>query len=139
MRLSELLSALPQELAPRERIGGDDPVVRGIRYDSREVAPGDLFVAVRGGLADGHDYLAQALSLGAVALVLEAAPASLPAGVAAIVVADARRALAPLATAFFGHPADELELVGDHRHERQDQHHVPRRVDPARRRPEASG
>jgi UDP-N-acetylmuramoyl-L-alanyl-D-glutamate--2,6-diaminopimelate ligase len=112
MRLSELLSALPQELAPRERIGAGDPVVRGIRYDSREVAPGDLFVALRGGLADGHDYVAQALSLGAVALVLEAAPASLPAGVVAIVVADARRALAPLATTFFGHPADELELVG---------------------------
>ena len=112
MRFSELLSALPRELAPRERHGDGDPVVRGIRYDSREVAPGDVFVALRGGLADGHDYLAQALSLGAVALVLEAAPPPLPAGVAAVVVADARRALAPLATAFFGHPADELELVG---------------------------
>jgi UDP-N-acetylmuramoyl-L-alanyl-D-glutamate--2,6-diaminopimelate ligase len=112
MRLSELLSALPRELAPRERVGEGDPVVRGIRYDSREVAPGDLFVAIRGGLADGHDYLAQALSLGAVALVLEARPATLPSGVVAIVVSDARRALAPLATAFFGHPADELELVG---------------------------
>jgi UDP-N-acetylmuramoyl-L-alanyl-D-glutamate--2,6-diaminopimelate ligase len=112
VRLSELLSALPRELAPRERHGDGDPVVRGIRYDSREVVPGDLFVALRGGLADGHDYLAQAVKLGAVALVLEALPASLPAGVVAIVVSDARRALAPLATAFFGHPADELELVG---------------------------
>ena len=109
MRFSELLSALPQELAPRERHGDGDPVVRGIRYDSREVAPGDVFVALRGGLADGHDYLAQALSLGAIALVLEAAPPPLPAGVAAVVVADARRALAPLATAFFGHPADERQ------------------------------
>jgi UDP-N-acetylmuramoyl-L-alanyl-D-glutamate--2,6-diaminopimelate ligase len=112
VRLSELLSALPRELAPRERHGEGDPVVRGIRYDSREVVPGDLFVALRGGLADGHDYLAQAVSLGAVALVLEALPAAPPAGVVAVVVSDARRALAPLAAAFFGRPADELELVG---------------------------
>jgi UDP-N-acetylmuramoyl-L-alanyl-D-glutamate--2,6-diaminopimelate ligase len=112
MRFSELLSALPRELAPRERIGTGDPVVRGIRYDSREVAPGDCFVALRGGLADGHDYLQQAIALGAVALVVEAAPPAVPDGVVAIVVADARRALAPLATAFFGRPADELELVG---------------------------
>jgi UDP-N-acetylmuramoyl-L-alanyl-D-glutamate--2,6-diaminopimelate ligase len=112
MRFSELLAALPPALAPRERLGDGDPVVRGIRYDSREVAPGDLFVALRGGLADGHDYLAQALSLGAVALVVEALPAA-PLGAAPVaVVPDARRALAPLAACFFGRPADELELVG---------------------------
>jgi UDP-N-acetylmuramoyl-L-alanyl-D-glutamate--2,6-diaminopimelate ligase len=112
MRLSELLAALPPQLAPRERIGAGDPVVRGLRYDSREVAPGDLFVALRGSLADGHDYLAEALSLGAVALLVDAPPAALPPGVVAAVVLDPRRALAPLAEHFFGHPARELELVG---------------------------
>jgi UDP-N-acetylmuramoyl-L-alanyl-D-glutamate--2,6-diaminopimelate ligase len=112
MRLSELLAALPPELAPQRRLGESDPVVRGIRYDSREVAPGDLFVALRGSLSDGHDFLPQALALGAVALVVEAAPASLPSDTVAVVVRDARRALAPLAERFFGHPADELELVG---------------------------
>lgn len=112
MRLSALLAALPSTLAPVARRGEGDPVVRGIRYDSREVAPGDLFVALRGGLADGHDYLAQALSLGAVALLVEALPDSVPPGVPAVVVPDTRRALAPIAACFFGHPADELELVG---------------------------
>jgi len=112
MRLSELLAALPPQLAPQARLGEGDPVVRGIRYDSREVAPGDLFVALRGSLADGHDYLEQALSLGAAALLVGERPASLPAGVVAVVVPDPRRAMAPLAERFFGHPADELELVG---------------------------
>jgi UDP-N-acetylmuramoyl-L-alanyl-D-glutamate--2,6-diaminopimelate ligase len=112
MRLSELLSVLPPHLAPQRRLGADDPVVRGIRYDSREVVPGDLFVALRGSLADGHDYLAQAISLGAIALLVEALPASLPADAVAAVVPDTRRALAPIAAAFFGRPADELELVG---------------------------
>jgi UDP-N-acetylmuramoyl-L-alanyl-D-glutamate--2,6-diaminopimelate ligase len=112
MRLSELLSALPAELAPRRRLGEGDPVVRGLRYDSREVAPGDLFVALRGSLADGHDYLPQALALGAAALLVDALPASLPAPAVAVEVADTRRALAPLAVRFFGRPADELDLVG---------------------------
>ena len=112
MRLSELLAALPASLAPRRRLGDGDPVLRGLRYDSREVVPGDLFVALRGSLADGHDYLPQALALGAAALLVDALPASLPAPAVAIEVADTRRALAPMAARFFGRPADELDLVG---------------------------
>ncbi|HEX2484041.1 MAG TPA: Mur ligase family protein, partial [Myxococcota bacterium] len=112
MRLSELLAVLPPALAPRRRLGDGDPVLRGLRYDSREVAPGDLFVALRGSLADGHDYLPQALALGAAAVLVDALPDALPDGAVAVEVADTRRALAPLAAAFFGHPADELELVG---------------------------
>ena len=47
----------------------DDPVIRGLTYDSRAVAPGDLFVALRGSAADGHRYIDQALSLGAQGLL----------------------------------------------------------------------
>ena len=66
MRLSALLVALPPELEPTCRILGtpdDDPAVRGISYDSRLVAPGDLFFALRGSAADGHDYLVPILWL----------------------------------------------------------------------------
>jgi UDP-N-acetylmuramoyl-L-alanyl-D-glutamate--2,6-diaminopimelate ligase len=110
VRLSELLAALPAELAPRQR-PALDPVIRGIRYDSRAVAPGDLFVALRGSSADGHAYAAQALALGAVAILCEVAPAS-PGDAAVAVVPDARRALAPIASAFFGAPSAELALIG---------------------------
>jgi UDP-N-acetylmuramoyl-L-alanyl-D-glutamate--2,6-diaminopimelate ligase len=110
VKLSELLSTLPPELAPLQW-PSLDPVIRGIRYDSRAVAPGDLFVALRGASADGHAYIAQALALGAVAVLCEQAPAH--AGSAAVaVVRDARRALAPIANAFFGAPSSELALVG---------------------------
>jgi len=112
MRLSELLAELPAALAPQRRLGEGDPVVRGVRYDSRDVAPGDLFVALRGSLADGHDYLPQALHLGAAALLVDALPASLPAPAVAVQVPDTRRALAPIAARFFGRPAEELDLVG---------------------------
>jgi UDP-N-acetylmuramoyl-L-alanyl-D-glutamate--2,6-diaminopimelate ligase len=111
MRLSALLASLSP--APADTAGGDDPIVRGLCYDSRAVAPGDLFVALRGSAVDGHTYLGQALGLGAVALVVEEIPSGLDLrGRPAIVVADTRRALAALATRFYGEPSAELALIG---------------------------
>jgi UDP-N-acetylmuramoyl-L-alanyl-D-glutamate--2,6-diaminopimelate ligase len=119
MRLSALLAALPNELAPNTRDGaGDDPVIRGITYDSRQVAPGDLFVALVGAVSDGHDYLDAALRLGAAALLVEDTARATSAledaehPVPIVTVPDARRAMAPIAARFFGEPADELTLVG---------------------------
>ena len=76
MRLSSLLGALPRSLEPTDyvrRDAGFDPVIRGLSYDSRKVSPGDLFVALRGAVSDGHDYIDLALSLGAAALLVEEA------------------------------------------------------------------
>jgi UDP-N-acetylmuramoyl-L-alanyl-D-glutamate--2,6-diaminopimelate ligase len=115
MRLAALLAALPPELAPRAvQAGSDpDPIVRGIATDSREVSPGDVFFALRGAAVDGHDYLADALALGASALCVEELPEKLDLrGAAAVVVPDTRRALAPVSVRFFGAPAEELFLVG---------------------------
>jgi UDP-N-acetylmuramoyl-L-alanyl-D-glutamate--2,6-diaminopimelate ligase len=110
IQLRALLAALPPELAPKEQPAAD-PGIGGIAIDSRAVAPGDLFVALRGANADGHDYLAQAAALGAVALLVDEAPRAegLP---PAIVVPDTRRALARVALRFYGDPARELTLVG---------------------------
>jgi UDP-N-acetylmuramoyl-L-alanyl-D-glutamate--2,6-diaminopimelate ligase len=96
----------------------DDPVIRGITYDSREVSPGDLFVALVGAVSNGHDYLESALKLGAVALLVEDEERALEASartshaVPVLVVSDSRRAMAPVAVRFFGDPASELRLVG---------------------------
>jgi hypothetical protein len=111
MRLCALLSALSP--VPASLSAGEDPIVRGISYDSRAVAAGDVFVALRGSLVDGHAYLAQAIALGAVAIVVEEIPSGLDLrGRPAIVVADTRRALAALATRFYGEPSAELALIG---------------------------
>ncbi len=116
MRLSSLLDALPEALAVRELVRGDasaDPTIRGLRYDSRQVAPGDLFVALRGANSDGHDYLDRAIAAGAAALLVEAAPEEAPShDVPIAVVPDTRRALAPIAARFYGYPASEMNLVG---------------------------
>jgi UDP-N-acetylmuramoyl-L-alanyl-D-glutamate--2,6-diaminopimelate ligase len=116
MRLSSLLAALPKHLAPTAWVREDasiDPVIRGISYDSRRVAPGDLFVALSGSVSDGHDYVARAIELGAVAVMLEhAVDTHVLAGRPAVVVPKSRRALAPISIRFFGEPSSKLRLIG---------------------------
>jgi UDP-N-acetylmuramoyl-L-alanyl-D-glutamate--2,6-diaminopimelate ligase len=91
-----------------------DREVTAIAYDSRRVAPGALFVAMRGQKADGIDFARQAIARGAAAVVSESpAPAELRgSGAAWLHTADARLALAELAAAFYGHPSREMLVVG---------------------------
>ena len=114
MRLSELLMALPPGMRIDSSGASDagDPVIRGIAYDSRRVAAGDLFLALRGSELDGHRFLASAVERGAVALMVESADDALGLPCPAIEVADCRRALASISTRFFGNPSSELQLIG---------------------------
>jgi UDP-N-acetylmuramyl-tripeptide synthetase len=89
-------------------LAGDGPDVTAIHCNSRAVAPGGLFVALRGLNADGHDFVAEALGRGAVAVVAEKA---LPAAAPVVVVPSTRRALAELADRFYGHPSAAMTVV----------------------------
>ncbi|HMG95617.1 MAG TPA: Mur ligase domain-containing protein, partial [Gemmatimonadaceae bacterium] len=81
----------------------------GISDDSRRVASGDLFVAVRGWNSDGHDFLDDAAARGAsVAIVEDSARTSLP----SLVVREGRRAAAIAAATAYGDPARKLTLLG---------------------------
>jgi UDP-N-acetylmuramoyl-L-alanyl-D-glutamate--2,6-diaminopimelate ligase len=75
--------------------------VGGIASDSRRVKRGDLFVAVPGAKADGLTFLPQALAAGAVAVMAEAPPESLPDGIAFVRATNVRRALALAAARFY--------------------------------------
>jgi UDP-N-acetylmuramoyl-L-alanyl-D-glutamate--2,6-diaminopimelate ligase len=89
---------------------GRAPVeVQDLAYDARAVAPGTVFFCVPGARADGHDFAAEAVERGAVALVVER-PLELP--LPQLVVPDARAAMAPAADAFFGEPTRELQVAG---------------------------
>lgn len=81
------------------RLLGDDLAIRGVSTDTRAIADGQLFVALRGERFDAHAFLPQALASGAAALLVED-EASVPAGASAIVVADTRIALGRLAAAW---------------------------------------
>lgn len=85
--------------------------VSAIAYDSRAVAPGAVFVALQGTRQDGAGYAAQAIERGAIAVVAERAADSSPA-VPWIVATQGRVALAALAVSYYGHPSEELLLVG---------------------------
>jgi UDP-N-acetylmuramoyl-L-alanyl-D-glutamate--2,6-diaminopimelate ligase len=89
--------------------GASDVVVTGIAYDSREVAPGHVFVALRGLHTDGSFFVRQAVDRGAVAIVSEEpSPVVIP----ALQVDDARSALAILAAEFEGHPSEKMRVIG---------------------------
>jgi UDP-N-acetylmuramoyl-L-alanyl-D-glutamate--2,6-diaminopimelate ligase len=106
--LSEIVAALPGA-AVDGAVGGR---IGGIQYDSRRVAPGDLFVAVRGGQRDGNAYATEALARGAGAVVSALPrPASAAAGTW-IRVADERVAMARAAAVVYGHPDRSLPVVG---------------------------
>ncbi len=121
MRLSELLrdvNAISVQPAA-------DPEITAIVDNSREAVPGALFVAIRGHSNDGNEFVTEAVSRGAHAIVSErqSAPAPewdplpgepavpLPAEMVWVRVEDARKALSVLAANFYGRPADRLEMT----------------------------
>ena len=105
MTLRELLLGL----AGHELHADAELQVSAVEHDSRRVGPGALFVAIQGMQLDGHEFVQAALRKGALAIVSERpAPAEIP----WVRVLDARQALAHLAAAQHGHPAERLTLVG---------------------------
>ena len=94
-----------------------DIQITGVQYDSRKVAKGNVFVAVRGTEVDGHRFVQNAVTAGAAAVVVEdegAAPDALMlhAGVCKLLVPDTRAALAAMSRNFYSDPSRSLRLVG---------------------------
>jgi UDP-N-acetylmuramoyl-L-alanyl-D-glutamate--2,6-diaminopimelate ligase len=97
-----------------------DIPISGIAIDSRIVKPGNLFVAMKGGLLDGHNYIPKAIENGAVAVVGEkdlvgrivADPARCWANLPYIRIENPRRALTYLAAAFYDWPGRKLTVIG---------------------------
>lgn len=107
MRL-EYISKIIQPLTIR---GLQTCEVEGIAYDSRQVKPGYLFVALHGHSREGADFIEDALQRGAVAIVSEKEERARR-DITFICVEDARRALAEIACAFHGEPSSRLQMIG---------------------------
>lgn len=106
MKLTDVLAGCGAE----QTSGGRTPAdVTGVSQDSRKVKPGDLFVAVPGTKEDGAQFVGEAVSRGAVAVVSEK---SLSSQVPFFKVSNARKALALIAANFHGRPADKLTMLG---------------------------
>lgn len=106
-----LLAGAPQLTAIAQVRGNPTRPVTGIAYDSRQVQPGNLFVAWRGATYDGHQFIPAALGRGAVAVLAEQ-PRVVPDDCCLIVVPDSRAAMAQLAANFYGDPSLHLGLIG---------------------------
>ncbi|MFA5183152.1 MAG: UDP-N-acetylmuramoyl-L-alanyl-D-glutamate--2,6-diaminopimelate ligase [Syntrophales bacterium] len=85
--------------------------MNGITYDSRQVKPGYVFVAIPGLKRDGAEFVPQAIKAGATLIVAEK-EVPVPAGVELKIVPSARRALAEMSAEFYGHPSKKLKLIG---------------------------
>ncbi len=105
-KLNELFKGTGE--TPQEAVAG--LTVNGVQFDSRRVQPGNLFVAVRGFITDGHDYLPMAQDRGAAAAVVEKKSDKIQ--IPQIKVRNSRKTLAYLAANFYRPEIDRLTLVG---------------------------
>lgn len=92
--------------------GSTGVIVNTICFDSRKVAKGSVFVAIKGTLTDGHKYIDKAISAGANSIVCEELPEDLINNITYVEVLDANQALAVMASNFYDNPSKNLKLVG---------------------------
>nr|WP_315172385.1 UDP-N-acetylmuramoyl-L-alanyl-D-glutamate--2,6-diaminopimelate ligase [uncultured Flavobacterium sp.] len=92
--------------------GSTEITINKMDFDSRKIESNDVFIAIRGTISDGHDYIEKAIQLGAVAIVCETFPEIIANGVTYIQVKDTNSALAIMAANYFGNPSQNLKLVG---------------------------
>ena len=92
--------------------GSTDIAINKLDFDSRKMEENDVFVAIRGSISDGHDYIEKAINLGAIAVVCDTFPENLISGITYIQVKDTNKALAFMAANYFGNPSSNLKLVG---------------------------
>ena len=108
VKLSELL----KNIKPVSVIGNTDIDIADVNIDSRRIAKGHLFLAIKGTQTDGHKYIGKAIELGATAIVCEDMPETLSDGVTYIQVPSTEDVTGIIATTFQGNPSTKLKLVG---------------------------
>jgi UDP-N-acetylmuramoyl-L-alanyl-D-glutamate--2,6-diaminopimelate ligase len=105
--LSTLIGQIPQKVLSGSP---DERRITGIAIDNRNIQPGDLFIALKGDFADGHDFISDAIKRGAVAVVGDRGISDL--SVPYVRVENSRQALSWLAAAFYGNPGRKLTVIG---------------------------
>lgn len=110
MTVAQLVAALAGQVEIIERRGSLDRPVTAVTDDSRAVAAGSLFVAVKGERVDGHSYVAQVVQAGVAAVVAQGPVETGP--VPLVRVVDSRKALGLIGGRFYGDPSAQLSMVG---------------------------
>lgn len=92
--------------------GSTDIAINKLDFDSRNIVANDVFVAIRGSVSNGHDYIEKAINLGAVAIICDSIPEKTIVGITYIQVKDTNKAMAFIAANYFGNPSQNIKLVG---------------------------
>ena len=93
-------------------IGDTSVVINTIEFDSRKVGLNDVFVAIKGTLSDGHEYIKKASDQGAIAIICEAIPKEIVNGITYVQTNNSHKALSIIAANFYENPSEELKLIG---------------------------
>src|SRR6185312_790808 len=107
-----MLRDILYKVALTEVIGTTSMAVSSVEFDSRKVAKGCLFIAVKGITVDGHNFIDQAIKDGAVAIICEEIPEKRHRGTTYLRVIDSAEALGIIASNFCDQPSAKLKLVG---------------------------
>ena len=92
--------------------GPTDIAIDKMDFDSRKIEANDVFVAIRGSISDGHDFIEKAIQKGATAVICDTFPDTINKEVTYVQVKDTNSALAFMAANYFGEPSKNLKLVG---------------------------
>jgi len=92
-------------------IGNMEVEVDDVVFDSRKVKDGCVFVAVKGTQVDGHEYIEQAVSGGAVAIVCEILPNKTSKDITYVQVSNTAKALGIIASNFYDNPSEYIQIV----------------------------
>ncbi len=107
-----LLKEILYKVAIEAVKGSTEIAIGKPEFDSRKITSSDVFVAIRGSVSDGHDFIEQAITVGATAVVCDTFPEFIVDGITYIQVKDTNKALAFMAANYFGNPSQNLKLVG---------------------------
>lgn len=106
-KLSELALLIPDS-----KIIGEDVSIGGIEHDSRKVEAKNLFVCMDGAHVDGHNFIPQAISRGAVAILTTRKNFMPPENISALIVPDMLNALAVIVPYFYDYPSRAMRVIG---------------------------
>ena len=108
MKVAELL----HRISTLNTLGSLENEVSEIVFDSRKVTFGSLYVAIKGTLTDGHQYINASIEKGANTIVCEELPNDINENITYIQVKNSQQTLGHLASNFYGNPSEKINLIG---------------------------
>jgi UDP-N-acetylmuramoyl-L-alanyl-D-glutamate--2,6-diaminopimelate ligase len=107
-----ILKEILYKVAIESVSGSTEIAIAKIEFDSRKIVANDVFVAIRGAVSNGHDFIETAINKGAIAIVCDVLPENLISGISYVQVKDTNKAMAFMASNYYDNPSKKLKLIG---------------------------